>query len=253
MTELESARVYTDFHHKLPPHPGSEWTRFVCISDTHSRVFPVPPGDVLLHAGDLSSWGSLDELRPTVEWLKSLEHPVKIMIAGNHDLCLDEQWGLQTYGINPDDIRHARAYVRSDAGLHYLEYEAFQFTAPSGRTWKVYGSPAAPIHVQGAFQYGTSEEARAIYDRIPLDTEILVTHTPPFMTQDRTRKGKNAGCQILASALQQLPECRLHVFGHIHEANGAQTDTDASGGTGRVFVNAAVASHGNAIVVDLKN
>lgn len=62
----------------LPPHPGSGWTRFVCISDTHSRQYRVPSGDVLLHGGDLSSWGHPSELATTIEWLKSLDHPVKM-------------------------------------------------------------------------------------------------------------------------------------------------------------------------------
>jgi len=73
---------------RLPEHPGkSDWTRFICISDTHSRVdFDIPDGDVLIHAGDLSSWGDLDQLETTVNWLKTLKHPIKILIAGNHDV-----------------------------------------------------------------------------------------------------------------------------------------------------------------------
>ena len=43
--------VYVEYEpgHLLPPKPGDDWTRFVCISDTHNRSFPVPDGDVLLH------------------------------------------------------------------------------------------------------------------------------------------------------------------------------------------------------------
>jgi hypothetical protein len=74
----ETVRVYREGNDIIPFHPGYDWTRFVCISDTHSRTFEIPPGDVLLHAGDLSSWGSLSQLMHTVEWLKSLQHPVKM-------------------------------------------------------------------------------------------------------------------------------------------------------------------------------
>jgi hypothetical protein len=63
---------------QLPAHPGPGWTRFVCVSDTHSRKYRVPSGDVLLHGGDLSSWGHPLELATTIEWLKSLDHPVKM-------------------------------------------------------------------------------------------------------------------------------------------------------------------------------
>jgi hypothetical protein len=74
----KTARIYREGIDVIPPHPGSDWTRFVCISDTHSHTFRIPTGDVLLHAGDLSSWGSLSQLIITVEWLKSLDHPVKM-------------------------------------------------------------------------------------------------------------------------------------------------------------------------------
>ena len=99
-----SARVYDSYDIDNPPaHPGAAWTRFVCISDTHSRRTPVPPGDVLLHGGDLSSWGRVQNLEKTITWLASLPHPYKMcvfrvcsslsnltisprIIAGNHDV-----------------------------------------------------------------------------------------------------------------------------------------------------------------------
>ena len=73
-------RVHTSYAPGNPPeHPGKPWTRFVCISDTHSRTsFAVPPGDILIHAGDLSSWGKLSQLRPTLDWLRSLPHEIKL-------------------------------------------------------------------------------------------------------------------------------------------------------------------------------
>ena len=63
----------------LPPIPDpATWTRFVCISDTHGRTFPVPNGDVLLHSGDLTDFGALDEFEVTMEWLYSLPHKTKM-------------------------------------------------------------------------------------------------------------------------------------------------------------------------------
>ena len=57
----------------LQPVPSpEEWTHFVCISDTHSRTFKVPPGDVSLHSGDLRNRGSKDEITKTIEWLYAL-------------------------------------------------------------------------------------------------------------------------------------------------------------------------------------
>jgi hypothetical protein len=71
----------------LPPKPSEEWTRFVCVSDTHSREFPVPAGDVLLHGGDLTNLGKLSDFRTTVEWLRGLPHPTKmyVLISPEHN------------------------------------------------------------------------------------------------------------------------------------------------------------------------
>ena len=64
--------------------------RLVCISDTHGchDAIVVPDGDVLLHAGDLTAHGELDELIDVNTWLGNLPHRHKLVIAGNHDyLC----------------------------------------------------------------------------------------------------------------------------------------------------------------------
>jgi hypothetical protein len=111
--DTDSCKVYLSYDPSNPPaHPGENWTRFICISDTHSHTFIVPPGDVLLHSGDLSRLGREDEIRVTIKWLRGLEHPVKMcvahhillvlpsggslttrsIIAGNHDLPLHREW-----------------------------------------------------------------------------------------------------------------------------------------------------------------
>jgi Icc-related predicted phosphoesterase len=91
----------------------------------------------------------------------------------------------------------------------------------------------------------------AIYAQIPLDTEILLTHTPPYLILDETRRGKHAGCEELAGSLKRLDACRLHVFGHIHEAHGTQIESRQ--GCQRISVNAAMKGGSQAIIVDLKN
>jgi len=88
-----TTRVYTTYRTpaspyegELPPHPGPSWTRFVCISDTHSftdDLFKdqIPPGDFLLHSGDLSSWGKPKQLQKTMDWIgemKGYEHKVYV-------------------------------------------------------------------------------------------------------------------------------------------------------------------------------
>lgn len=63
-----------------PPKPSSQWTRFICISDTHSRTFSVPDGDILLHSGDLTNSGTYADLQITMEWLRQLPHPKKLFV-----------------------------------------------------------------------------------------------------------------------------------------------------------------------------
>jgi hypothetical protein len=77
-TPRACAYVYSS-EDNLPPHPGSEWTRFVCIADSHSQTgYDMPPGDVLLHSGDLSSWGYPEQVMTTLKWIRGLDYLVKM-------------------------------------------------------------------------------------------------------------------------------------------------------------------------------
>ncbi len=77
-------------------------TRLLILSDTHttaplppsSREYayrhPLPDADVVLHAGDLTERGYKDEYTDTINFLASHPAELKPVIAGNHDLTLDE-------------------------------------------------------------------------------------------------------------------------------------------------------------------
>ena len=85
---LKSQRevVYLEYApERLPPKPaadpdGAQWTRFVCVSDTHSDTCVVPDGDILLHSGDLTDHGTEPEFRTMTGWLYGLPHPVKMSV-----------------------------------------------------------------------------------------------------------------------------------------------------------------------------
>lgn len=63
--------IHTEYDVANPPAvAGPDWVRFVLISDTHSQTMPIPDGDVLLHAGDLTTLGEVDDMRAQVDWLK---------------------------------------------------------------------------------------------------------------------------------------------------------------------------------------
>lgn len=64
--------------------------RVVCISDTHSLQPPkIPKGDLLIHSGDLCNNGTIEEIQQTINWIKTLPHPKKVVISGNHDGYFD--------------------------------------------------------------------------------------------------------------------------------------------------------------------
>ncbi|KAG8722651.1 hypothetical protein FRC09_005901 [Ceratobasidium sp. 395] len=194
--------------------------RIVCISDTQNAQPPVPDGDILIHAGDLTNVGSASELRQVAEWLSSLPHPTKLVIGGNHDRGLDTK--LCAAKRNPAEDPEIDW---SALGIIYLEHSSTQITV-LGRELRVFGSPYTPELGQWAFQYPQAhllpERARAVWEDVPLDTDILITHGPPIHHLDMTRGGKPAGCPALLDKIRRVQPI-LHVFGHIHESRGLET------------------------------
>lgn len=81
-------------------------TRILIISDTHSTPLlaqddhilpqpfrqPLPSADVLIHAGDMTMTGQIDEYHKTLDLLQRIDAPIKLIIAGNHDRTLDKIW-----------------------------------------------------------------------------------------------------------------------------------------------------------------
>ncbi|KAG7095942.1 hypothetical protein E1B28_006626 [Marasmius oreades] len=220
--------VYVEYDPSSLPPALPNYTRFVCIADTHSHEFYVPPGDVLLHGGDLTNTGTVHNFEKTMEWLYGMPHNVKVIIGGNHDLTLhrkwyDDNWDRWHYRIGKQDIKTIMELIKGpkakEAGIIYLEDEKTTFQAKEGgRFWSAYGSPWSPWFYDWAFNY-PREEGEKLVSKFP-KTDILLTHGPPHRIFDRTSGGDYAGCVDLRNRLPILRP-RLHVFGHIHEAHGA--------------------------------
>lgn len=74
-------------------------TRIVCISDTHGRhrsFSLLPPGDILIHAGDFTLRGELAILQDISDYFGKLSESFSeiIVIAGNHDKILHREYYL---------------------------------------------------------------------------------------------------------------------------------------------------------------
>ncbi|KAL8348356.1 hypothetical protein RB598_001588 [Gaeumannomyces tritici] len=198
---------------------GRPRIRVVCISDTHEHTLgSVPDGDLLIHAGDLTSSGTVEAIQRQLDWLGSLPHQHKVVVAGNHDTWLDPV-------ARPHLPAAAAAAAASAEGADELDFGDVVYLLdelvrldfkPSGRSLAVFGSPHIPRcgGAEHAFQY--LRDFPPWEGKVPLETDILVTHTPP-----RHHLDLGLGCAGLLEEVWRVRP-RLHVFGHVHSGAGRQ-------------------------------
>ncbi|KAJ5885431.1 hypothetical protein N7495_009941 [Penicillium taxi] len=230
--------------------PPNSAIRVVCISDTHTQRWPdVPDGDLLIHAGDLANDGSVREIQATVDWLQSLPHQHKVVICGNHDSYFDPRSRCEEDRDGPaiasnlsastcslhslDDVSATSRINWGD--IHYLQHSSVKLEFPAtldpssttplvsrSRSLTIYGAPQIPAIVpfgpEHAFAYPPEQDAWSC--TIPLDTDILITHTPPQAHLDLSPIYSTGCPNLLAETWRVRP--LLHVFGHVHESAGRE-------------------------------
>ncbi|PLB55224.1 40S ribosomal protein S8e [Aspergillus steynii IBT 23096] len=252
---------------KMPPDKTIK-TRLCLISDTHSLP-PNPPSDtsnpyrhplpwsnILLHAGDLTKLGRRSEHLGMLSMLKNAPAELKLVIAGNHDITLDEEYytrvghyrhrfGLERFttgGTGGTDVEDVDAvedpvaikalWTSADAqaaGIRYLEEGTREFRLSTGARVRVYASPYTPEFCEWAFAYERGEDrydaakgARNPVPTFPPGVDVMLTHGPPYGILDQVVPGhESVGCEHLYRAAERAKP-RLHVFGHIHEGYGAR-------------------------------
>jgi len=67
-------------------------TRILILSDTHGKQFSEKlqrSADVAIHCGDLTNGSELEEVKAAINLIKSIDAPLKLVIAGNHDFTFD--------------------------------------------------------------------------------------------------------------------------------------------------------------------
>lgn len=237
-----------------PIHP--ERVRFVCISDTHNRADELeellPDGDVFLHCGDFTDYGTVEEVKKFNEFLGRLPHRHKIVIAGNHEMTFDENV-LPMTGEVRDHRRMTQSLLLKNRneltsrGLTHMSqlltnciYLQDSMTTVHGL--RIYGSPWQPQFCEWAFNLGSLEELREVWDKIPEGIDVLMTHGPPFGRGDRCTMDVNGGCPELLLAVQNRVRPKFHVYGHIHEGRDPDWNEDEGFSTDGIttFINAAV-------------
>ena len=207
--------------------------RITFISDTHTKhnqVIPdLPGGDLLIHAGDFMNSGyNPMEAIMFFKWFDEIDnYDFKVFIAGNHDRWMEgkpeEAKGILT-GYKTIEYLQDDWMTIGDADPH----------DPNVNTAKIYGSPWQPEFYDWAFNLPRQgEDLREKWFWIPNDTDILVTHGPPFGHCDEAPFGGHVGCELLRERVDELKP-KIHVFGHIHAGYGYKFHN------GTHFLNAAV-------------
>ena len=174
--------------------------RIVCLSDTplaHERAkIRIPDGDILIHAGDGTIEGTVREFMDFNRWLAHFHHRHKVLIAGNHDRLFEKDPNLAR-----SIVSHAIIYLQDSV----VEIEGL----------RIYGSPWQPEFQNWAFNLPRGPRLREKWNRIPEETDILVTHGPPAGILDQTPHGEHVGCQDLREVVERI-QPKVHVFGHVH-------------------------------------
>lgn len=179
------------------------------LSDTHGshrKLGSLPDADVIVHSGDFTMAGTEREAIDFINWFCDLPYKYKVFIAGNHDMCLAS--GGTISGL--------------DANCHYLYNSGVMIDGVN-----FYG---VPVFIEDAFN-GSKEQH---YKAIPQNTDVLITHEPPHGILDFDDDYHYGNETLLACVKEIKP--RLHLFGHIHVAQG----TLGCGGT--TFSNATLLS-----------
>lgn len=189
--------------------------RIVCIADTHNRHLDIdiPPGDIIVHAGDFTEAGTRSETLDFLNWFSTLPHEHKILVPGNHDFYLEKKIGLLE-GIIPQKI-------------HCLIDQEVKIN-----NYKFWGSPFTPGNGRWAFNKSRGREIRTHWELIPADTDFLITHSPPYGVMDELDNKQHIGCEELLKRIKRI-KVGHHIFGHIHDDYGIVRTRDTT------FINAS--------------
>lgn len=165
------------------------------LSDTHGchhRLRDLPEADVVVHSGDFCMVGSEQEAIDFLNWFCDLPYRYKIFICGNHDDCL--------YGANISGL---------DDNVHYLCNSGIEIDE-----LKFYG---VPMFMGDC----VTDRQNLNYNKIPIDTDVLITHAPAYGILDFD-DSINYGSEVLLKAVSKINP-RIHLFGHIHKQHGITT------------------------------
>ena len=178
--------------------------KIIALSDTHTNHDKIIllESDILIHAGDYSNSRIYTEYEfySFINWFEKQPAKHKIFISGNHDFFAFHN--LETV-INESKKRN----------IIYLQDNSIVIDG-----LKIHGSPWVPIFYDWAYMKEDFLLDR-FYKEISADTDLLITHGPPFKILDKTFRKEHAGSHMLKHYLRKINPL-IHIFGHIHESSG---------------------------------
>jgi predicted phosphodiesterase len=190
--------------------------KITLISDTHTKHqnlnSDLHGGDILIHSGDFMNSGyDKSDVTDFFDWFSSIKgYDKKIFIAGNHDRILE------------NDPTWSTLAIKDYPNLIYLQDEGYSiYDIEDDSSVKLYGSPWQPAFFNWAFNLPRNgEELKEKWDAIPSNTDILITHGPPFGYLDIPGgQSIRVGCEMLRYRVDELKP-KIHVFGHVHGGYG---------------------------------
>ena len=181
--------------------------KLVGISDVHGKwsKIKIPKCDVLISAGDYSFKGERHMVEDFHKWLNNQDATHIISVQGNHELLVEKYF---------QEMKEVA--VKACPRVHFIEEGLVEIEGV-----KFWCSAWQPWFHSWAYNAQRGPEIKRHWDLIPIDTDVLTTHGPPYGVLDElvridgSPKGEFVGCVDLLDAVKIIKPS-IHIFGHIH-------------------------------------
>lgn len=194
--------------------------KVLVVSDTHGLhdLMPeLPEADVFIHAGDFMNRGlSYEEIHSFRKWIEiNVRTPAnrRYIVAGNHDVLFDATHRESSADTAANAVKALTAF----GACMYVQEESIEIDGV-----KFFFSPWTPEFFNWGFNAQRGADIRTHWNKIPNDTNFLVTHGPPTGILDTIIPGAadgHIGCDDLYDKVKEIKP-KYHVFGHIHGSRG---------------------------------
>jgi predicted phosphohydrolase len=208
---------------------------FISDTHTHHKLLRIPEQiDIVVHCGDESEsgneWFNEPEAREFFNWYSALPIPQKIFVPGNHSTAIEK--GV----VLPCEFPEVHFLIHSQLRIQNLTF---------------FGTPYTPKFFNWAYMR-EREELDSVWQTIPNQVDILISHGPPKGILDITRDMNShapihVGSKSLTRHVTQRIKPLIHAFGHIHDENAIK-NFGVKVESGITFMNCSCCDIGNRLV-----